>query len=171
VRKGFNEHQLLPIARHFKASGIVVRFIEFMDVGSTNGWNLGQVVSGRQIVERICAELPLQPTHRHQRSDVAERYVYEDGSGEIGVITSVTQPFCGACTRARLSAEGKLYTCLFASGGHDLRPVLRDGGGEAELVEFIREVWQGRVDRYSAERTNQTDADNAPKIEMSYIGG
>ena len=169
VRRGVNDHTLVDVARHFKGNGHVVRFIEFMDVGTTNGWRTEEVVSGREIVERIGRELPLEALASGYRGEVARRFRYADGGGEIGIITSVTQPFCGDCTRARLSADGKLYTCLFASSGTDLRAPLRAGLGEAELRDLIRGVWSARQDRYSELRSEDTHGQR--RIEMSYIGG
>jgi cyclic pyranopterin phosphate synthase len=169
VRRGYNDHTLVDVARHFKGSGHVVRFIEYMDVGTTNGWRMAEVVSGREIVERIDRALPLEPIGSGYRGEVAQRFRYRDGSGEVGVITSVSQPFCGDCTRARLSADGRLYTCLFASAGTDLRTPLRQGKSEAELGELVRDVWSARQDRYSELRSEQTRGQR--RIEMSYIGG
>jgi GTP 3',8-cyclase len=169
VRRGFNDHTLVDVARCFKGTGHVVRFIEYMDVGTTNGWRLEEVVSGREIVDRIGRELPLEPIGAGYRGEVARRFAYRDGGGEIGVITSVSQPFCGDCTRARLSAEGKLYTCLFARTGTDLRTPLREGRSEAELRDMVRSVWSAREDRYSELRSEQTRGER--RIEMSYIGG
>jgi len=170
VKRGVNETSVVEVARHFRGTGRVVRFIEYMDVGTTNGWRLDDVVSGREIVELINAEFPLEPIEAGYRGEVAQRYRYRDGSGEVGVITSVTQPFCGDCTRARLSAEGKLYTCLFATKGTDLRSVLRSGASDPELDEVISGVWSQRSDRYSEIRTSQT-VKIGRKVEMSYIGG
>ena len=169
VRRGMNDAAILQMARYFKGTGHVLRFIEYMDVGHTNGWCLDEVVPAAEIVERIDAELPLEPLEPNYRGEVAARYRYRDGSGEIGVIASVTQPFCGDCTRARLSADGKLYTCLFASVGQDLRRLLRDGAADAMLSRLIRRTWNAREDRYSEIRSSQT-ADHS-RIEMSYIGG
>jgi cyclic pyranopterin phosphate synthase len=169
VRRGYNDHTVVDVARHFKGTGHVVRFIEYMDVGTTNGWRMEEVVSGREIVERIGRELPLEPIGAGYRGEVARRFAYKDGGGEIGVITSVSQPFCGDCTRARLSAEGKLYTCLFARSGTDLRTPLRQGAGVVELGEIVRSVWSAREDRYSEVRSEQTRGQS--RIEMSYIGG
>jgi cyclic pyranopterin phosphate synthase len=146
-----------------------VRFIEFMDVGLTNGWRLDHVVPGREIVERISRELPLEPSAPAHRGEVAKRWRYLDGEGEIGVITSVTEPFCGDCSRARLGADGVLYTCLFSASGTDLRPALRGGEGDARVEAIVREVWSGRADRYSQIRSEHTRG--LPRVEMSYIGG
>jgi GTP 3',8-cyclase len=169
VKRGVNEDSVLPMARYFRGSGHILRFIEYMDVGHTNGWRLDDVVPAAEIVAAIGAELPLEPLEPNYLGEVARRYRYADGSGEIGVIASVTEPFCGACTRARLSAEGRLYTCLFATKGHDLRALLRSGAGDADLAEALAAVWSARGDRYSELRSAQTV--DLPKIEMSYIGG
>ena len=169
VKRGLNEGSILDVARRFRGTGHVVRFIEFMDVGATNGWRLDDVVPAAEIVRTIGAEFPLEPLEPAYRGEVAERYRYLDGEGEIGVIASVTQPFCGNCTRARLSADGKLYTCLFAVRGHDLRAQLRSEAGDGELDAAIRAVWVRRTDRYSELRTEDTAA--LRKVEMSYIGG
>jgi cyclic pyranopterin phosphate synthase len=157
------------MAREFRARGHILRFIEYMDVGHTNGWRMDDVVPAAEIVETIAAELPLEPLEPNYRGEVARRWRYKDGSGEIGLIASVTQPFCGDCTRARLSAEGRLYTCLFAVKGHDLRALVRGGATEEELHEAIGNVWSRRADRYSELRTAKTA--DLPKVEMSYIGG
>src|SRR4051795_3967927 len=169
VKRGLNEDSILPMARHFRGTGHVLRFIEYMDVGATNGWRMDDVVSVREIVSLIDAEFPLEPAEPNYRGEVARRWRYRDGGGEIGVIASVTQPFCGDCTRARLSAEGRLYTCLFAVRGHDLRALVRSGASDAELEESVRGVWGRRTDRYSDLRTAGTP--DLPKVEMSYIGG
>ncbi len=169
VKRGLNESSVLELARHFKGSGHVLRFIEYMDVGATNGWRLDDVVPAAEIVAAIEAELPLDPVEPAYRGEVARRYRYRDGSGEIGVIASVTQPFCGACTRARISAEGRLYTCLFAVQGHDLRTLLRTGATGEELHDAIGRVWAARSDRYSEIRSERTAG--LQKVEMSYIGG
>jgi GTP 3',8-cyclase len=169
VKRGVNEDSVLPMARYFRGSGHILRFIEYMDVGHTNGWRLDDVVSAAEIVATIGAELPLEPIEPNYAGEVARRYRYRDGSGEIGVIASVTEPFCGACTRARLSAEGRLYTCLFATEGHDLRALVRGGASESDLAEEIGRVWRARRDRYSELRSAETA--DLPKIEMSYIGG
>ena len=169
VKRGLNEGSVLEIARRFRGTGHAVRFIEFMDVGATNGWGMDDVVPAAEIVAAIGAEFPLEPVDAAYRGEVAERYRYLDGAGEIGVIASVTQPFCGDCTRARISADGKLYTCLFALRGHDLRAILRSDATESELADAIRAVWERRADRYSELRTEKTGA--LRKVEMSYIGG
>jgi cyclic pyranopterin phosphate synthase len=169
VKRGVNEESVLPMARYFHGSGHIVRFIEYMDVGHTNGWRLDEVVPAAEIVAAIDKELPLERLEPNYPGEVARRYRYADGAGEIGVIASVTQPFCGACTRARLSAEGRLYTCLFATTGHDLRAVLRRGASDRELAETLAEVWRARSDRYSELRSQDTAS--LPKVEMSYIGG
>jgi GTP 3',8-cyclase len=169
VKRGANEDSVLPMAHYFRGSGHIVRFIEYMDVGHTNGWRLDDVVPAAEIVAAIDAELPLEPLEPNYAGEVARRYRYADGAGEIGLIASVTQPFCGACTRARLSAEGCLYTCLFATKGHDLRAALRGGASDEELAEAIALVWRARRDRYSELRSQETTS--LPKVEMSYIGG
>jgi cyclic pyranopterin phosphate synthase len=169
VKRGLNEHAILPMAREFRARGHILRFIEYMDVGHTNGWRMDDVVPAGEIVETIGAELPLEPVEPNYTGEVARRWRYRDGSGEIGVIASVTQPFCGDCTRARLSAEGRLYTCLFALKGPDLRALVRGGATDEELHEAIGRVWARRTDRYSELRTAKTA--DLPKVEMSYIGG
>ena len=168
VKRGQNEGSVLDVARRFRGTGHAVRFIEFMDVGATNGWRMDDVVPAAEIVSTIAAGFPLEPVAAAYRGEVAERYRYLDGAGEIGVIASVTQPFCGDCTRARISADGKLYTCLFAVRGHDLRALLRSGSAGA-LEETIRAVWTRRSDRYSELRT--ADTSSLRKVEMSYIGG
>ncbi|HBT32083.1 MAG TPA: GTP 3',8-cyclase MoaA [Pusillimonas sp.] len=169
VRKGMNDSQILPMAEYFRNSGHVLRFIEYMDVGSTNGWNLDEVVTGKEILALIGAHYPLEPVKADYAGEVAERWRYQDGSGEIGVITSVSHPFCGDCSRARMSPEGRLYLCLFADQGYDLRTVLRGGVTNEALAAHLAGIWQGRTDRYSELRGKET----APrrKIEMSYIGG
>lgn len=170
VRRGLNEDQIVPLAKHFHGSGHVLRFIEYMDVGSTNGWESRDVVSAAEIIARIARELPLEPIERAQASDVAARYRYRDAGGEIGVIASVTQPFCGDCSRLRLSADGQLYTCLFATAGTDLRAHLRAGKTDAEVAEILRNVWERRTDRYSEQRQRFVPL-SLRKPEMSYIGG
>jgi GTP 3',8-cyclase len=169
VKRGVNEESVLPMARFFHGSGHVLRFIEYMDVGHTNGWRLDDVVPAADILAAIDAELPLEPVEPGYPGEVARRWRYRDGGGEIGVIASVTQPFCRDCTRARLSADGSLYTCLFATRGHDLRGLLRDGASDDELSAAIGAVWSRRTDRYSELRSAQTA--DLPKVEMSYIGG
>jgi cyclic pyranopterin phosphate synthase len=169
VKRGINEESILPMARHFRGTGHIVRFIEFMDVGATNGWRMDAVVPAADIVRRIDAELPLVSTDSGYRGEVAERWCYRDGGGEIGVIASVTQAFCRDCTRARLSTDGKLYTCLFAQHGHDLRGLVRGGLDDAALSGAIAMVWRQRGDRYSEIRTDNTE--RSSRIEMSYIGG
>ena len=169
VKRGVNDEGVVEMARHFRGTGHSLRFIEYMDVGTTNGWRLDDVVPAAEIVERIDAVFPLEPVEAAYRGEVAQRFRYRDGVGEIGVISSVTQPFCGDCTRARISAEGKLYTCLFALRGTDLRALLRGGASDDELREAIAGVWARRTDRYSEIRTERTS--ELPRIEMSYIGG
>ena len=169
VKRGVNEAGVLPIARYFRDQGHVVRFIEYMDVGHTNGWRMDDVVPAAEIVAAIDAELPLEPLPPRYPGEVAERYRYRDGSGEVGVIASVTRPFCGACTRARLSADGSLYTCLFATTGRDLRALVRGGAGDDEIAAALGGIWRERTDRYSELRSGQTR--DLPKVEMSYIGG
>jgi cyclic pyranopterin phosphate synthase len=169
VKRGMNEGDILPMARRFRGTGHVLRFIEYMDVGRTNGWRMDDVVTAREIVTAIGHEFPLEPVDPNYRGEVAERWRYRDGQGEIGVIASVTQAFCRDCTRIRLSTEGKLYTCLFASAGHDLRALLRGGADDNAIRDAIAAVWSARTDRYSEIRTSQTA--KLEKIEMSYIGG
>jgi cyclic pyranopterin phosphate synthase len=169
VKRGVNEDGVVPMARHFRGSGHIVRFIEYMDVGHSNGWRMDDVVPAVEIVAMIDAEMPLEPIASNYPGEVVERWRYSDGSGEIGVIASVTRPFCGGCTRARLSADGKLFTCLFAIKGHDLRALLRDGASDAEISASIGAIWRVRDDRYSQLRTAATAG--LPKVEMSYIGG
>ncbi len=169
VKRGVNDHTVVDLARHFRGTGIIVRFIEFMDVGATNGWRMDHVVTGREIVEMIGREFPLEPAEPNYRGEVAKRWRYRDGAGEIGVITSISQPFCGDCTRLRLSPEGELYTCLFGQRGHDVRGLLRGGATDAEIAEAIARVWRVREDRYSELRSAETAG--LPKVEMSHIGG
>jgi len=169
TKRGLNESSIVPMARYFKGTGMTLRFIEFMDVGSTNGWRLDDVVPAREIVAMIDREMPLEPVQAGYRGEVAARYRYKDGTGEIGVISSVTQPFCADCTRARLSADGSLYTCLFATQGHDLRALLRGGASDDEITHAIAAVWTERTDRYSDLRSEETVG--LHKIEMSFIGG
>jgi cyclic pyranopterin phosphate synthase len=173
VKRGVNEHQIVELARHFKGTGVTLRFIEFMDVGATNGWRMDDVVSAAEIVSLIGAQFPIEPAEALYRGEVAKRWRYKDGAGEIGVIASVTQPFCGDCTRSRLSAEGKLYTCLFAVRGHDLRALIRKGATDDEIGAKLAEIWRVRGDRYSELRSQNTvdPAVGEAKVEMSYIGG
>ncbi len=169
VKRGLNDDSILPMARHFKGSGHIVRFIEFMDVGATNGWRMDDVVPSAEVIRRIDAELPLEPLDPNYRGEVAERWRYRDGSGEVGVISSVTQAFCSECTRVRLSTDGLLYTCLFADKGYDMRALLRGGASDEAIGDAIGRIWSVRADRYSEIRTAETAA--LRKIEMSYIGG
>jgi cyclic pyranopterin phosphate synthase len=169
VKRGLNDDSILPMARHFRGTGRILRFIEYMDVGSSNGWRLNDVVSAREIVATIDRELPLEPIGKNYPGEVAERWRYRDGTGEIGVIASVTQAFCADCTRARLSADGSLYTCLFATQGHDLRPLVRGAATDAEIADAIAAIWTARDDRYSELRSEETVG--LKKIEMSFIGG
>ncbi|HEQ3526213.1 TPA: GTP 3',8-cyclase MoaA [Bacillus cereus] len=170
VKKGMNDHQVLPMAAYFKEQGITLRFIEFMDVGSTNGWNFDQVVTKRELIEMIHKVYPLEPAEAHYFGEVAKRYRYVGTNVEVGFITSVSESFCGSCTRARISADGKFYTCLFATEGLNVRELLRGNLSDEELLSVIQDVWMNRKDRYSDERTEES-AKNRPKIEMSYIGG
>ena len=169
VKRGLNEHAILDMARYFRETGHTLRFIEYMDVGATNGWRLDDVVPAAEIAARISAEFPLEPAEANYRGEVAKRWRYVDGAGEIGLIASVTQPFCGDCTRARISAEGRLYTCLFGVRGHDLRALVRGGASDEELQAAVEAIWGRRTDRYSELRTEETST--LPKVEMSYIGG
>jgi cyclic pyranopterin phosphate synthase len=169
VKRGANDGDILALAEHFRGSDHVLRFIEYMDVGSSNGWRLEDVVSADEIVQRISERWPLEPVALERADATARRWRYADGAGEIGVVASVTQPFCGGCSRARLSAEGRLYTCLFAVRGHDLRAPLRLGASDEELAAELRTIWTRRTDRYSELRTAETAS--LPKVEMSYIGG
>jgi cyclic pyranopterin phosphate synthase len=169
VKRGVNEDQIVPMAARFRELGHTLRFIEYMDVGHTNGWQLADVVPAREIVARLDEEFGVEPVEAGYRGEVARRYRYRDGHGEVGVIASVTQPFCGDCTRARLSAEGRLFTCLFAVRGHDLRAALRSGASDEELAAQIHGVWRARTDRYSELRSQATEG--LEKVEMSYIGG
>ena len=169
VKRGANDDGIVALAGHFRGTPHTLRFIEYMDVGHTNGWRLDDVVSAAEIFQKLDAVWPLEPLEPARADETARRFRYRDGAGEIGVIASVTQPFCGGCSRARLSAEGRLHTCLFALKGHDLRAPLRLGAGDEELSELIRGIWGRRTDRYSELRTAETSA--LPKVEMSYIGG
>ncbi|OAI56829.1 cyclic pyranopterin phosphate synthase MoaA [Verrucomicrobiaceae bacterium SCGC AG-212-N21] len=170
VKRGVNDEQILPMVRRFKDPRFIVRFIEFMDVGSTNGWRMQDVMPASEIIARISREFPLQSIAPNYPGEVARRWRHADGAGEIGVIASVTQPFCQGCTRARISADGHLYTCLFASTGHDLRTLLRSGADDAALERVLSSIWSARSDRYSQLRTQATTA-ALPKVEMSHIGG
>jgi cyclic pyranopterin phosphate synthase len=169
VKRGVNDHTIVDMARRFKGSGHIVRFIEFMDVGATNGWRMDDVVPSAEVTRRIDAQMPLEPVEPNYYGEVAERWRYRDGSGEIGVVSSVTQAFCRTCTRARLSTDGALYTCLFATSGYDLRSLVRGGASDADIHAAIGRIWRVRGDRYSEIRTAETA--KARKVEMSYIGG
>jgi len=169
VKRGVNESSILPMARFFREKGYILRFIEYMDVGHTNGWRTGEVVSAKEIVQTISAEMPLESLDPNYHGEVAERWRYKDGKGEIGVISSVTQPFCRDCNRARITAEGKLYTCLFAVKGHDLKSLIRNGANDDKLSNEIALIWGKRADRYSEIRSENTI--DLPKVEMSHIGG
>ena len=178
VKRGTNDHEILPMARHFRGTGIVLRFIEYMDVGATNGWRMDEVLPSADVVRLVHAELPLVPLDPSNPGETAERWGYADvhgrhvpGLGEIGVISSVTQAFCRDCNRARLSTEGKLYLCLFASQGHDLRSLLRSGANDETITSAIGHIWSGRDDRYSELRSTMALVGGAPRVEMSYIGG
>ncbi|MGA2453309.1 MAG: GTP 3',8-cyclase MoaA [Solirubrobacteraceae bacterium] len=183
VRRGVNDHCVLAMAEHFRGRPQILRFIEYMDVGETNGWKLGEVVPGSEILAAIDSRWPLQPLSPNRSGEVASRWAYRDGAGEIGVIRSVTEPFCQGCARARLSADGSLYTCLFASSGFDLRALLRAGAGDGDIAAQLRELWTARADRYSELRgmsepsvdagqsTHDDIAHERPRVEMSYIGG
>jgi cyclic pyranopterin phosphate synthase len=169
VKRGLNDGSVLEMAEHFRGTGHILRLIEYMDVGTTNGWQMDDVVPAAELVEAIGAEWPLEPVEPAYPGEVARRYRYADGAGEVGVIASVTRPFCHDCSRARLSAEGRLYTCLFAAAGHDLRRRLRGDGGDEDVEAFLRRIWGRRADRYSELRTAETSG--RPKVEMSHIGG
>jgi GTP 3',8-cyclase len=169
VKRGLNEASILPMARYFREKGYILRFIEYMDVGHSNGWRMDDVMPAAEIVKTISAEMPLEPDDPNYLGEVAERWLYKDGSGEIGVIASVTQAFCSTCTRARLSAEGQLYTCLFGVKGHDFRALLRGGATDEDISQAIARVWGKRDDRYSEIRSENTIS--LPKVEMSHIGG
>jgi len=169
VKRGVNESSILPMAHYFREKGYILRFIEYMDVGHTNGWQMQEVIPAKEIVKRISAEMPLEPVDPNYLGEVAERWRYKDGNGEIGVIASVTQAFCRDCNRARLSAEGKLYTCLFSVKGHDFKTLLRSGASDDEIHQLLTRVWNKRSDRYSELRSENTL--NLPKVEMSHIGG
>ena len=169
VARGMNEQEILPMVRQFYNSDVILRFIEFMDVGNTNDWQMEKVIPANEILESINSEYPIEPLSPTYRGEVAKRWKYRDGSGEIGIISSVTEPFCGSCNRARLTAEGKIYTCLFATSGFDLREHIRNGADVEQLTEIIGNLWRSRNDRYSELRSEQSVA--VPKIEMSYVGG
>ena len=169
VKRGINDHQVVDVARHFRSSGHIVRFIEFMDVGSTNGWRMDDVIASAEVVRRISEHFALEPVEANYAGEVAGRWRYRDGCGEIGVISSVTQAFCATCTRARLSTDGQLYTCLFAERGYDLKALVRSGRDDHALAQAVRAIWERRDDRYSELRTAQTA--KARKVEMSFIGG
>jgi GTP 3',8-cyclase len=171
VQKGVNDQDIVPMARHFRGTGHILRFIEFMDVGNSNGWKLEQVVSKQEIVNRINAEMPLEPVESNYYGEVASRFRYCGTKEEIGIISSVTNSFCSTCTRARLSVDGKLYTCLFAAQGTDLRKLLHSGTSDEDIRKLIQNVWRTRKDRYSDERFYHTEGSKNKKIEMSYIGG
>ncbi|WP_218511416.1 GTP 3',8-cyclase MoaA [Variovorax sp. dw_308] len=176
VKRGTNEQEILPMARHFRNTGVVLRFIEYMDVGATNGWRMDEVMPSAEVIALIAKEHPLRPLEPSAPGETAQRWAYADGAGEIGVISSVTQAFCHDCSRARLSTEGQLYTCLFASHGDDLRPLLRGDADDAQLLSAIGHIWQGRADRYSELRALRApdlaaDTGAARRVEMSYIGG
>ncbi|KIG04490.1 molybdenum cofactor biosynthesis protein A [Burkholderia sp. MR1] len=173
VKRGTNDQEIVPMARHFKGSGAVLRFIEYMDVGASNGWNMSEVLPSAQVVERIAEYFPLAPLEAHTAAETAQRWGYRDGSGEIGVISSVTRAFCGSCTRARLSTEGKLYLCLFATAGHDLRGLIRGGASDEAVATAIARIWEARGDRYSQLRgsASAVSREDGPRVEMSYIGG
>jgi cyclic pyranopterin phosphate synthase len=169
VKRGTNEDHIIPMARHFRDSGQILRFIEYMDVGTTNGWRMEDVVSAKEILETLSRKWELEPVEANYFGEVAERYRYTDGGGEVGIIASVTRAFCGACTRARLSADGELYTCLFGVKGHDLRTLLRDGASDEALEAAVGRIWGNRTDRYSEIRSEDTIG--LHKVEMSKIGG
>jgi cyclic pyranopterin phosphate synthase len=171
VQRGVNDHTLLDLIEHFRGTGVIVRFIEYMDVGTRNHWNPALVVPSRELAARVHARWPIVPRERDYRGEVAERHLFEDGAGEIGFISSVSQPFCGDCSRARISSDGSFYTCLFATQGMDLRGPLRAGATDDEIFELIRGVWSGRRDRYSELRASMRDAAGLHKVEMNYIGG
>lgn len=169
VKRGTNDRDIMPMVRYFRRAGHILRFIEYMDVGNTNGWRMDEVMPSRQIIQMIDSEFPLEAIEANYHGEVAERWRFKDGAGEIGVISSVTQPFCGACNRARLSAEGKLYTCLFAADGYDLRTWVRNGANDEDIAQAIQKVWRVRDDRYSELRSEGIVT--LPKVEMSHIGG
>ena len=170
VKKGVNDHTVADLARYFKDRGHTVRFIEYMDVGNRNGWQMEHVVPSKELIHRLNEEMPLEPVGKAFLGEVADKYRYLDGQGEVGVISSVTEPFCGDCTRVRLSADGKIYTCLFASEGHDLKTPLRDGASDEDIEAIVGGIWQVRTDRYSEERTALSGS-RTEKVEMYHIGG
>jgi len=169
IRRGVNEDQAAKLVNHFRGTGVIVRFIEFMDVGRTNGWSRGEVIQSKDLLSHLQTEFDLIPLEDVRTSDVAVRWGHSDGTGEIGLISSVSEPFCGDCVRARISADGRLFTCLFASGGHDLRALIHNGANGGNLTAAIAAIWARRADRYSELRSEETSA--LPRIEMSYIGG
>jgi cyclic pyranopterin phosphate synthase len=171
VQRGVNDHEVLPMAEHFRGSGIALRFIEYMDVGATNGWRMDQVLPSAEVLERIGREFPLVPLAANTPGETAERWAYRDGAGEIGLISSVTRAFCRDCNRARLSTEGQLYLCLFASQGHDLRSLLRGNASDEQIAAAVGHIWQQRDDRYSELRGSAKAPERSAKVEMSYIGG
>ncbi len=169
VKRGMNEDSILPMARYFNRPDTILRFIEYMDVGTSNGWRLDDVIPAREIIKRIHTEMPVEPLSPNYSSEVATRWRYKESGNEFGMVASVSMPFCSTCTRARLSADGKLYTCLFAVEGHDLKTLMRQGANNEELVASIKDIWKARSDRYSQQRSENTE--DLPKVEMSYIGG
>jgi len=171
VKRGMNEDDILPMARYFKDTDVILRYIEYMDVGNSNGWKLNHVVSKKEIFSMINKEMPLEPADPNYTGEVADRFKFKENGNEIGIISSVTDAFCSTCSRARLSADGKLVTCLFASKGHDLRDILRSGASDDEVANHIQYIWENRDDQYSAERLKNTDKKQINKIEMSNIGG
>jgi len=173
VKKGTNDHEIVSMAKHFKGSGVILRFIEFMDVGSSNGWNMGQVLPSKEVIARINEVFPLEPIEANYTGEVAQRWRYIDGSGEIGVISSVTQTFCHECTRARISTDGQMYLCLFANEGFDFKTLLRSGKSDLEIANAVMNTWSTRDDHYSEIRGSQTAnlSSGSRKVEMSYIGG
>ncbi len=171
VKKGLNDHGVVELARYFKGTDHIIRFIEYMDVGNRNGWKLDHVVPSREVIRRINEEMPLEPVGKNYRGEVADRYRYVDGTGEVGVISSVSEPFCGSCTRIRLAPDGSVYTCLFAGQGHDLKTSLRAGASDEEMERLIKDIWCKRTDRYSEKRTSLTGSRAKKKVEMYRIGG
>jgi cyclic pyranopterin phosphate synthase len=171
IQRGVNDHTMLDLVEYFRGTGVIVRFIEYMDVGNRNHWDQSLVVASKELADSISARWPLEPVERNYRGEVAERYAFKDGQGEVGFISSVTQPFCGDCSRARLSSDGVLYTCLFATQGTSIRNVLRAGASDEQLTELIRKVWTARTDRYSEQRAALRQGADQPKVEMYYIGG